>query len=135
MEGPWPSAPLRASRHLSPGGVVRYKVPQISLTTPRILSAHRGLALAYRELQTELSILLRGRQLRLGLCLTFRAAIFLSHVGLTFALEWITANFFAAAAAADSTVICGCAGWTAHTCPLLSAKGTWWSWRTCPQRT
>lgn len=46
------------------------------------------------------------RQLHLGLRLTFRAAIFLSHVGLTFALEWIPANFFAAAAGRQSLGLC-----------------------------
>lgn len=49
-------------------------------------------------------ILHRARQLHLGLHLTFRAAIFLSHVGLTFALEWIPANFFAAAAGRQFSV-------------------------------
>lgn len=79
-----------------------------------------------------LPILLRARQLHLGLCLTFRAAIFLSHVALTFALEWIPANFFAAAGRQSS--VAG-AGWTPHTCPLLSSQGTWWGMDIAPSLT
>lgn len=69
------------NRKLFPGWALPgKKAPQISAHHTPSLSAHGGLALT-GKLQSVLLILHRARQLHLGLCLTFRAAIFLPHMG------------------------------------------------------